>query len=91
VPYRCDLLLYYRHRDDNQITFLVENALVKSGDAPAKTDIYTQIAAAPKKVLFFVENCSEMVSHENFLLKLHVFMLVTFPESLDGVENKVFL
>jgi hypothetical protein len=48
--FRCGLWLYYRHRDDNQITFLVHNALVKAGDAPAKTDIYTQIAAAPKKV-----------------------------------------
>ena len=47
---RCSLWLYYRHRDDNQITFIVENALVKAGDGPAKTDIYTQIAPAPKKV-----------------------------------------
>ena len=46
---RCSLWLYYRHRDDNQITFIVENALVKAGDGPAKTDIYTQIAPAPKK------------------------------------------
>jgi len=49
---RCGLWLYYRHRDDNQITFIVENALVKAGDGPAKTDIYTQIAPAPKKAYF---------------------------------------
>jgi len=46
---RCGLWLYYRHRDDNQITFIVANALVKAGDGPAKADIYAQIAPAPKK------------------------------------------
>jgi len=51
---RCGLWLYYRHRDDNQITFIVENALVKAGDGPAKTDIYTQIAPAPKKAKFWI-------------------------------------
>lgn len=47
---RCGLLLYYRHRDDNQITFIVDQALVKAGDGSVKTDVYSQIVA-PKKVM----------------------------------------
>lgn len=54
---RCSLWLYYRHRDDNQITFIVENALVKAGDGQAKADIYTQIAPAPKKVKLQADLC----------------------------------
>ena len=51
---RCNIWLYYRHRDDNQITFIVANALVKAGDGPAKADVYKQITPAPKKAIIAV-------------------------------------
>ena len=49
VIYSCGLLLYYRHQDDNQITFVVDGALSnKAGDGIAKApDVYK---AEPKKV-----------------------------------------
>lgn len=57
---RCNLLLYYRHRDDNQITFIVDGALKQSGDAPLTQEKYE--APKPKKVhLVFI--------HSGFCLK----------------------
>ena len=49
VLFRCGLLLFYRPRDDNQITFIVDGALKQSVDGAVKNDIYSQIAQ-PKKV-----------------------------------------
>lgn len=46
---RCGLSLYYRHHDSNLITYIVENALIKSGDGPSNKDMYKQIVE-PKKV-----------------------------------------
>ena len=47
--FSCGLLLFYRHRDDNQITFIVDGALKQSASGTVKSDIYSQIAQ-PKKV-----------------------------------------
>lgn len=44
--FRCSLLLYYRHRDNNLVTFVVDGALKKEG---VMRDIYSQISE-PKKV-----------------------------------------
>ena len=41
--------MYYRHCDNNQVTFIVEGALVTGADLGDKTDIYRQVAE-PKKV-----------------------------------------
>ena len=48
---RCGLWLYYRHRDDNIVTFVVAGALKTSSDLDGvKTDVYSQIKEKPKKV-----------------------------------------
>ena len=43
---RCGLFLYYRHQDNNQVTFIVDGALKKEG---GMRDIYSQISE-PQKV-----------------------------------------
>ena len=54
---RCGLLLYYRHRDDNIVTFVVAGALKTSSDLDGvKTNVYSQIKEKPKKVAIL--NCS---------------------------------
>ncbi|ELU12169.1 hypothetical protein CAPTEDRAFT_225003 [Capitella teleta] len=45
----CSLWLYYRHKDDNIVTFVVEGAL-KLGEGGVKKDVYSQISE-PKKVM----------------------------------------
>ena len=49
--FRCGLLLFYRHRDDNIVTFVVDGGLKTSADLDGvKTNVYSQIKEKPKKV-----------------------------------------
>jgi len=47
---KCGLLLFYRHRDDNIITFIVDGALKQSRDGSVQNDVYSQMKK-PKKVM----------------------------------------
>lgn len=50
---RCGLLLYYQHDQKSNVTFVVQGALVRSGEGPLKADIFSQIAEVPKKVILY--------------------------------------
>ncbi len=47
--YRCGLLLYYRHQDNNLVTFIVDGALKASADGQTQANVYAQVSA-PQKV-----------------------------------------
>jgi len=49
--FRCGLWLYYRHRDDNQVTFIIDGSLKRESQGRL-TDIVKQEIVAPKKVCF---------------------------------------
>ena len=46
---RCGLLLYYRHQDNNLVTFVVDGSLKASADGQTKANVYEQVTV-PKKV-----------------------------------------
>ncbi len=48
IFFRCGLLLYYRHQDNNIITFIVDGALKASADGQIGSNVYQQVE--PKKV-----------------------------------------
>ncbi len=48
IYFRCGLLLYYRHQDNNIITFIVDGALKASADGQIGSNVYQQVE--PKKV-----------------------------------------
>lgn len=76
---KCGLWLYYRHHDSNLITFVVEKALIKSGDGPATTDVYRHIAE-PKKVM--------VTKHTKNMGKFSSVTVSTVDEEEDEIEAK---
>jgi len=76
---KCSLWLYYRHRDDNQITYIIDEALVKAEDGIVKTDVYSQIAK-PKKVM--------VTKHTKNMGKFSSVTVSTVDEEEDEIEAK---
>ena len=76
----CGLWLYYRHKErDVQITFIIEGALKKSGEA-AKKDVYRQIAQQPKKVT--------LTKHTKNMGKFSSVTVSTVDEEEEEIEAK---
>lgn len=76
---KCGLSLYYRHHDSNLITYIVENALIKSGDGPSNKDMYKQIVE-PKKVM--------VTKHTKNMGKFSSVTVSTVDEEEDEIEAK---
>ncbi|ESN92970.1 hypothetical protein HELRODRAFT_96112 [Helobdella robusta] len=76
---KCSLWLFYRHKDNNQITFIVENSLVTQNDGPLKPDVYSRIAQ-PKKVM--------VTKHTKNMGKFSSVTVSTVDEEEDEIEAK---
>lgn len=75
----CSLWLYYRHRDDNQVTYIVEGALVKHIEGQNKPDMYSQLSE-PKKVM--------VKKHTKNAGKFGSVTVSTIDEEEDEIEAK---
>lgn len=80
--FRCSLQLFYRHEDNNQVTFIINGALKKEQELEgSKTDIYKQIAAQepkPKKIM--------VTKHTKSMGKFSSVTVSTIEDEEDELE-----
>lgn len=76
---KCKLFLYYRHRDDNQVTFIVFDALVKEAGTSTQSDVYSKFLE-PKKVM--------VTKHTKHMGKFSSVTVSTMDEEEDELEAK---
>ena len=77
---KCELLLYYRHKDNNLVTFIVDGALITGADLGDKKDIYRQATDAPKPVM--------VKKHTKNMGKFSSVTVSTVDEEDDEIEAK---
>lgn len=77
---KCGLFMYYRHRDNNIVTFIVDGALITGADLGDKKDIYRQVADAPKPVM--------VKKHTKNMGKFSSVTVSTVDEEDDEIEAK---
>ncbi|KAK2152944.1 hypothetical protein LSH36_314g03002 [Paralvinella palmiformis] len=76
---KCGLWLYYRHRDDNQVTFIIDGSLKRESQGRL-TDIVKQEIVAPKKVM--------VKKHTKNMGKFSSVTVSTVDEEEDEIEAK---
>lgn len=77
---KCGLFMYYRHQDNNQVTFVMHGSLISSRDLGDKTDIYKQVDTAPKPIM--------VKKHTKNMGKFSSVTVSTVDEEEDEIEAK---